>query len=89
VLGTLLFIIYINELCNDIYVSNYLRFADDIHIFRAIKTPHDFSLLQMDIDSIYGWCIANNMKTDISETIVIFFIRTTYIIRLSITLALA
>jgi hypothetical protein len=52
VLGPLLFNIFINDLCNAINHSRYLLLADDIKIFRAIRSPYDCSLLQSDIDSV-------------------------------------
>jgi hypothetical protein len=52
----------------------YLLFADDKN-FSGIKTPHDCSLIQMDINSIYGWCTSNYMKINVSKTGVISFTR--------------
>jgi hypothetical protein len=75
VLGPLLFNIFINDLCNVINYSRYLLFADDIKIFCVIKSPNDWKLLQSDIDSVQGWCIANFMKLSISNTRVITFSR--------------
>jgi hypothetical protein len=76
-LGPLLFNIFINDLCNAINHSRYLLFADDIKIFRAIRSPYDCSLLQSDIDSVQSWCTANFMKLNISKTRVISFSRKT------------
>jgi hypothetical protein len=72
-LGPLLFSIFINDLCNAINHSRYLLFADDIKIFRAIRSRYDCSLLQSDIDSVQSWCTANFMKLNISKTRVISF----------------
>jgi hypothetical protein len=75
-LGPLLFNIFINDLCNAINHSRYLLFADDINIFRAIKSPYDCSLLH-DIESVQSWCTANFMKLNINKTRVISFSRKT------------
>jgi hypothetical protein len=61
VLETLLFNIFINDLCSVINYSGYLSFADDIKIFHAIKSPNDCKLLKSDTDSVQGWCTANFM----------------------------
>jgi hypothetical protein len=77
VLGPLLFNIFIDDLCNVINYSRYLLFADDIKIFRVIKSPNDCTRLQSGIDSVQGWCTANFMKFNISKTRVISFSRKT------------
>jgi hypothetical protein len=76
-LWPLLFNIFINDLCNAINHSRYLLFADDIKIFRAIRSPYECSLLQSDIDSVQSWYTANFMKLNISKTRVISFSRKT------------
>ncbi|MDR2660870.1 MAG: hypothetical protein LBC17_02350, partial [Lactobacillaceae bacterium] len=73
VLGPLLFNVFINDLCEAIAHSKYLLFADDLNIYRTVKSPQDCNLLQSDINSIRGWCIANCMKLNISKMKVISF----------------
>ncbi|PNF20040.1 hypothetical protein B7P43_G05817 [Cryptotermes secundus] len=77
VLGPLLFNVFINDMCDAVAHSKCLLFADDIKIYRAISSPHDCYLLQSDVNSIQGWCIANCMKLNISKTKVISFTRKT------------
>jgi hypothetical protein len=77
VLGPLFFNIFMNDLCDVIIYSRYLLFADDIKIFRVIKSPNICNQLQSDIDSVQGWCTANFMKLNISKTRVISFSRKT------------
>jgi hypothetical protein len=62
VLGLLHFCVFINDICE------YLHCADDVKIYRAVKSPHDCDLLQSDINSAQGWCIINCMKLNISRT---------------------
>jgi hypothetical protein len=64
-----------NDLCDVINYSRYLLFADDIKIFRVIKSSNDCSRLQTDIDSVQGWCTANFMKLNSSKARVISFSR--------------
>jgi hypothetical protein len=81
VLGPLLFEVFINDLCNVIKFSNYLLSVDDITIFQAVKDSSDCFLLQIDIDSICGWCTLNYMKINVSKPRVISFTRKTNTIR--------
>lgn len=55
VLGPLLFLIYINDLPNNIS-SNIKLFADDCVIYREIKNPADHLTLQFDLDNVSSWC---------------------------------
>ena len=56
VLGPLLFLLYVDELNKVIHHSTIKLFADDIALYREIISPHDQSLLQEDLTSIYEWC---------------------------------
>jgi hypothetical protein len=77
VLGPLLFNIFINYLFGVVKYSNCLLFADDIKIFREVKSPPDSLLLHTDINCVLGWCISNFMKLNINKTRVISFSRKT------------
>ena len=54
VLGSLLFIIYINDILTNVECDGYL-FADDTKIFREISTLNDSITLQKDIHSLESW----------------------------------
>ena len=53
-LGPLLFVIYINDLLDDIESDGFL-FADDTKIFRKIRSLEDSITLQSDIDRLENW----------------------------------
>ena len=52
-LGPLLFICYINDVTSVISASSEINlFADDIVLYRVIKTSADFAQLQEDVNSV-------------------------------------
>ena len=54
VLGPILFLIYINDLDDDI-TSKVLKFADDTKMFRKIKSNADRQHLQDDLNKLIEW----------------------------------
>ena len=54
VLGPILFLIYINDLDDDI-TSKVLKFADDTQVFRKIKSDADRQHLQDDLNKLIEW----------------------------------
>ena len=54
VLGPILFLIYINDLDDDI-TSKVLKFADDTKVFRKIKSDADRQHLQDDLKKLIEW----------------------------------
>ena len=54
VLGSLLFLIYVNDLPDQIK-STVKLFADDTKVYRAIKTEEDRTILQADLQAMMTW----------------------------------
>ena len=58
VLGPLLFITYINDVSTVIsHGSKINLFADDVALYRVIRTSNDYNCLQTDVDAV-GHCIS-------------------------------
>ena len=61
VLGSLLFIIYIDDVTSRISSTSTISlFADDIALYRTIRSPADFVVLQADITAITMWIEDDN-----------------------------
>ena len=65
-LGPVLFLIYINELDEDI-LSFILKFADDAKIFSTIQSDVDAANLQSDIDKLLKWSGIWQMKFNVTK----------------------
>ena len=74
VLGPLLFLIYINDLCNAVNYSLTSLFADDTSIIYS-----DFSLvnieknINLDLESLYIWLCANKISLNVAKTKILLF----------------
>lgn len=65
ILGPLLFIIFINDLLSSLTACS--GFADDLKIFRAIRSSYDCDLLQDDLVKMVEWCRKNNMTLNVEK----------------------
>ena len=66
VLGLLMFLIYINDITEN--VSSQLKFfADDCLLYHVIKTEQDSILLQKDLDALSQWAIVWQMRFNLSK----------------------
>ena len=59
-LGPLLFIIFINDLVCQLGEDS-LVFADDVKIFRSIRSQQDNIVLQESLNGLIRWCSANRI----------------------------
>ena len=70
ILGPLLFLTYINDLCN-IPLSpgtKLMMFADDIMLFKPISTPYDATLFQADVNLVNDWVCNNHLTINTNKT---------------------
>ena len=69
ILGPLLFLLYINDLCNVSKVVDFILFADDTNIFFSHK---DFNLLSETLNSemckLTQWCRANKLSINFKKS---------------------
>lgn len=71
--GPLFFNVSINDLPLVVKYSICLLFADDLKIFKEIRTPHDASYLQKDLNSIQDWMVLNKFSFNVKKCFVISF----------------
>ena len=71
ILGSILFLIHVNDLLSSIENSNY--FADDDKLYRSINCNTDMTILQLDINLLYSWSIDNHIHSNASKCISLFF----------------
>lgn len=84
-LGPILFNLFLNDLPLVIHNSLVLMYADDVKLFRSLKSPEDCSLLQNDLNSLVNWCESNRMLLNLGKCKKISFnrgtaLQTSYII---------
>lgn len=66
VLGPVLFLIFINDLPDNLRSSVRL-FADDCVLYRNISSPQDCNILQEDLDNLARWEVDWQMKFNIAK----------------------
>ena len=79
VLGPYLFLVYINKIVDAISVdSKIVMFADDIALYRPIRSSFDFALLQLDVDAICNWISLNYLTLNILKCCYMIYTRKRY-----------
>ena len=74
ILGPLLFLIYINDICNVSSVAKLILFADDTNLFFSHKDPvYLIELLNQEISKFSQWLITNRLLLNLDKTEFILF----------------
>ena len=74
-LGPLLFLLFINDLSSSVKSSSHLLFADDLKLYRQIKTNTDCEILQRDLDNVTEWCKLNALHINVQKCMKMVFTR--------------
>jgi len=72
-LGPLLFNIFINDISKVLKHSKFLLYADDLKIFRQVRTAADAHCLQQDLNNLDSWSKTNKLYFNISKCHVVHF----------------
>lgn len=74
ILGPLLFIIYINDLCEYLTTGHFVNFADDANLLlRALSVDELESLLEKAFEEMKEWCSKNKLILNDSKTNIVQF----------------
>lgn len=68
VLGPIFFLVFINDIVNDIPVKIKL-FADDCILYQEVNTPDDQELLNSALDKLHIWCERWQMCINTTKTV--------------------
>ena len=66
VLGPTLFLVYINDIVDDVK-SNIRLFADDSILYREIRGDEDHAILQQDLNTVFKWADTWQMSFNASK----------------------
>ena len=70
VLGPLLFLVYVNDLCFSNFSSNsfLVLYADDTTLYKPLSHSSDLADFQADINTIHSWFVSNHLSANASKT---------------------
>lgn len=71
----MLFLLFINDICDKLKYSNFLLYADDIKLFCKISSPLDQSKFQVDLDTITEWTKVNDLSLNVDKCSLLTFHR--------------
>ena len=74
VLGPLLFLVYINDICNSCDQMKFYLFADDTNLLYADKNLKSLeSTINDELCKLYDWLIANKLSLNIKKSNYVIF----------------
>lgn len=74
-LGPLLFILFINDLSLCFDDVKFILFADDLKLFKIIKSLNDALILQQNLDRLASWCEINKLFLNVKKCFHMCFYR--------------
>lgn len=69
ILGPLLFLIYINDICNSSNILKFRLFADDTNLFYSTNNSRiNLDVVDKELAKVNNWCNANKLTINIDKT---------------------
>ena len=68
ILGTLLFIIYINDIAHSSKHFNFICYADDTTLCSTLKVNTDATQLNMELNNVSRWLNLNKLSLNVKKT---------------------
>ena len=73
-LGPLLFLIYINDICNTTSLADFILFADDTNIFVSAKTKKlAYEIANQVLNNVYNYMRANKLHINLDKCCHMYF----------------
>ena len=76
ILGPMLFLCYINDICSVCDNTKMLLYADDTVMYRTISDGErflDMHNFKQDIMRMYTWCQRNRLSINVKKTKLVFY----------------
>ena len=73
ILGPLLFLIYINDLPSASDICSILMYADDTTLFCNFDNIRNNTILNTELEKVYGWLCSNKLSLNVGKTKYMFF----------------
>ena len=74
ILGPLLFLLYINDICNSSSLLHFILYADDTNIFFSSKNIDELcTIVNMELRCVMQWFICNRLSVNIKKTNFVLF----------------
>ena len=69
ILGPLLFLVYMNDLCNISERLNFIQFADDTSVFMTHDDPHTLmENFNQELEKLFDWLLVNKLVLNVNKT---------------------
>ena len=74
VLGPLLFLLYVNDICSSSKTLKFYLFADDTNIFLSNKNLKSLeNTMNIELNKVYQWLISNKLTLNLKKSNFVFF----------------
>ena len=68
-MGPVLFLLYINDICNVSNLLKFVLFADDTNIFCSSTSLHDLQdTINRELDKLFVWFSVNRLSLNLGKT---------------------